>query len=371
MTTTTISQPLESKTALQTRIIGYDFARALAVLGMFLVNFKLVMGASDAGASWLVGLIGLVEGRAAATFVVLAGIGLSLFSARARQSGSVEEQTHARNQLFKRAIFLFVFGLAYSPIWPADILHFYGVYIAFAALVLYVPDRQLLAWAGAFIAIFVGMFLVLNYESGWDWNTLDYVDFWTPIGLVRHMFFNGWHPAFPWAAFVLLGMWIGRQDIRNAQVQQRLLIISLITLIIVEASSIILISTLTPSFGFELASAFFGRSMIPPMPFYILSGSATAVITIVLSVMFTERFQHQVWIQPFTSTGQLALSLYVAHVLIGMGILEVLGWLDSQSLIVAVIYSLAFYIGSVVFSHLWRQRYKRGPVEWVMRQLTG
>ena len=51
---------------------------------MVVVNFKIVMGAGDRGPDWLVSLVGLLEGRAAATFVVLAGAGLSLLSGKGR-----------------------------------------------------------------------------------------------------------------------------------------------------------------------------------------------------------------------------------------------------------------------------------------------
>ncbi|MEM9954437.1 MAG: DUF418 domain-containing protein [Chloroflexota bacterium] len=359
------------KTTTGTRIIGYDFARALAILGMFIVNFKIVMNASDVGSDWFTGLIGLLEGRAAATFVVLAGVGIALFSARARKSDVPSDRRHAQKLLVKRAIFLFVFGLLYTPIWPADILHFYGLYITFAALVLFASERQLLIWAGGFVAIFVLLLFLMDYEAGWDWTALEYTDFWTPAGLVRHMFFNGWHPVFPWTAFVLLGMWLGRQDIRNAKLQKRLLVTSLIALTIAELSSMMLTMTFEPALGSDIASALFSRDMIPPMPLYMLSASATAVIVIVLSVMYTEHFQDKYWLQPFVSTGQLALTLYVAHVLVGMGIIEALGWFEGQSLAVSVRYSILFYIGAVVFSHVWRQYFKRGPVEWIMRQVTG
>ena len=369
--TVTVAQPVASSTVTQTRILGYDFARALAVLGMFIVNFKLVMEASDAGPDWFVGIVGLLEGRAAATFVVLAGVGLSLLSAKARLSSSDERRTNIRKLVFKRAVFLFVFGLLYAPIWPADILHFYGLYIAFAALVLYIPDRQLLWWAVGFTGLFAVMMLVLNYEAGWDWDALEYTNFWTPVGLIRHMFFNGWHPMFPWTAFVLLGMWLGRQDIRNPQLQNRLLTISLVAVVMSEASSIFLTAAFTPMLTGDISSALFSRNMVPPMPFYIISGSATAMIVIVLSVRFAERFQDAKWLQPFTATGQVALSLYVAHVLIGMGIIEALGWFGGQSLAVSVSYSLLFYAGAMLFAYMWRQQFKRGPVEWIMRRLTG
>ena len=61
----------------RSRLDGLDVARYLAFVGMVIVNFKIAMGASDDGG--ILGILtGALEGRAAATFVVLAGIGLGL-----------------------------------------------------------------------------------------------------------------------------------------------------------------------------------------------------------------------------------------------------------------------------------------------------
>ena len=65
------------------RIDGFDFARALAVYGMVLVNFRTVMGGTEEPA-WSEFLGSLVPGRASALFVILAGVGISLMTARAR-----------------------------------------------------------------------------------------------------------------------------------------------------------------------------------------------------------------------------------------------------------------------------------------------
>jgi len=56
------------------RIVGIDDARALSVIGMIIVNFKVVFGAE--GSSVLRSIGGTYDGKAAATFVVLAGVGM-------------------------------------------------------------------------------------------------------------------------------------------------------------------------------------------------------------------------------------------------------------------------------------------------------
>tara|TARA_B110000093_G_scaffold106228_1_gene114285 strand:- start:16587 stop:16898 length:312 start_codon:yes stop_codon:yes gene_type:complete len=101
---------------MKNRIIGYDLARALALFGMVVVNFKIVMGTANNGPPRLVDLTGLLEGRAAATFVLLAGIGISLLSAKARKSNAPKATVPIRNTLLKRAFFLFYRALIYPSL---------------------------------------------------------------------------------------------------------------------------------------------------------------------------------------------------------------------------------------------------------------
>ena len=111
------------------RVLGIDFARALAIIGMIIVNFKMVIGAEGSG--WLLALADSFSGKAAALFVTLAGVGIALMTQRGYESNDETLIKKGRVKLIKRSILLFVVGLSYIVIWPADILHFYGVYIEF------------------------------------------------------------------------------------------------------------------------------------------------------------------------------------------------------------------------------------------------
>lgn len=66
--------------------MGFDFARAIAIFGMVIVNFKIAMNA-EKGNQVLLWFSGLFEGRASALFVELAGIGLTFLTSKARLSG--------------------------------------------------------------------------------------------------------------------------------------------------------------------------------------------------------------------------------------------------------------------------------------------
>ena len=356
------------------RIIGYDVARALAVFGMVVVNFKIVMGAGQNGPGWLVSLAGLLDGRAAATFVVLAGAGISLASQRSRTSGDREQMAKERNTLLKRALFLFVGGMLYATIYPADILHFYGIYIGVAAFVLAASTRRLRTYSALLVIAFAVMLFTLDYEHEWNWDTLEYSGFWTPSGMLRHLFYNGFHPVIPWLAFLLMGMVLGRQDMRDGSVRRRVFAWGLGVALAAEGISWCLVHTFSTGVSVaerEIIVAIFGTIAMPPMPFYMLAGAGTASAVIAASVALGERYEAASWMRPFVRTGRLSLTLYVAHVVFGMSVLEAVGWIGTeQTLHRALLSAAAFCLVGVAFSYLWLARYKRGPLEAIMRKLT-
>src|SRR4051794_252752 len=87
------------------RVVGYDVARSLAILGMVVVHFSLVMAADRGGPTWLAGLLGFLDGRAAATFMVLAGVGLTLLSRRAVAEAHPRRLAAVRTVLVRRGLF--------------------------------------------------------------------------------------------------------------------------------------------------------------------------------------------------------------------------------------------------------------------------
>ncbi len=359
-------------TELKKRIIGYDIARALAIFGMVVVNFKIVMGAEQNGPTWLVNMVALLNGRAAATFVVLAGIGLSLLTNRARELNNINLLSNSRTMLLKRALFLFVVGLLYSPIWPADILHFYGIYIAVAVFFLTVSVPVLLTSSALLILAFSGLFFMINYNLGWNWDTLEYHDFWTIQGMIRHLFYNGFHPVLPWLAFLFIGMVIGRQDMSIARVQRTVFLWGFGVAVAAEAVSWLLIHFLSTAASpdYQVIKSIFGTNPMPPMPLYVLAGAGTASAIIAASVALGNRYRNAIWLRPFVKTGQIALTLYVAHVILGMGCLELIDRLYNQTLPFALLSALVFCITGVIFAQLWLGRFRRGPLEIIMRMLT-
>ena len=77
------------------------------------------------------------EGRASALFVILAGIGISLMTRSSVARNEKIKISNSRKIIWKRALFLFILGLLlYVMEWTGDILHYYGVYLFVAALLI-------------------------------------------------------------------------------------------------------------------------------------------------------------------------------------------------------------------------------------------
>lgn len=348
------------------RIAGFDLARGLAVFGMVLVNFKFVTGLEGAEDGPLAALAGAFDGRAAATFVILAGIGVSLLSAKARRQGDPEALWDCRKTLLKRAAFLAVLGVLDNVLWVGDILHFYAVYLAVAACLLDASDRALLGAAAASAAAFAGLFVVLDYEKGWDWEAMTYLGQWAPEGLLRHLFFNGFHPVFPWIAFFLVGLVLGRR-VWDERFALRLAAGGLAATLAAEALSAALAGWAadgTPD-G-DWCALLFGTQSMPPTPLYLVSGGGSALAVIGTCIALRGRWPGA-WAAPIENAGRLALSLYILHVVAGMGLLDLL---EGAGLPLVIAYSAAFYAAAVAAAWAWTRRFEHGPLEGLMRRVA-
>ncbi|MCX4242009.1 DUF418 domain-containing protein [Paraliomyxa miuraensis] len=339
------------------RLPGYDVARAIAVLGMIMVDVRHEMLAYH-GSSLLRWLFDGIEGKAAALFVLLAGAGLSL---RSHQRDEDYEPTIDYRPLVERALLLIALGLLLLHLWEYDILHFHGVYLLLAIPLLRAPSRAL--WLLAVAAVWIAM--VLAGELDWAVRpTL------TPGGVVRHVFFNGLYPVFPWIAFLLVGMAIGRLELGERRVRRRALAIAVAVALL--------------AFGLDTLGRHERQHQLlglggyadwlltwprAPRPFFIVSGSAIAVATICGCIELSQRRGHSRRVLALVATGQLAFTIYFLHVVAILVPLEH-GFLRGEPLELAFAYAVACYGAALAFALWWRHRWRHGPLEGLLRQVT-
>lgn len=340
------------------RIQGLDLARALAIFGMVLVNFELTLS-NQLGPGWLERALQLPRGRASALFVVLAGIGITLLAERNRSGRSV---------IVRRGLFLAVLGYAFTTLWEADILHYYSFYFLLGALALGWSDRALLMAACLCMLIAPGMLVVgMDFEAGWILQRLEYVGLWTWDGQVRHLLFNGLHPLFPWLAFVFYGMWLGRRLLGDPARVRRLCLPALGVAILLELGSAILVPALG---GLESdgAARLLSTGSMPAGVLYVLSAAATATAVLAGCMSLATRHPESSALRALSRTGRLALTLYLAHVLLGIGILDSMQRLHSLSLRQVFAWWALFCGAGVISATLLARRFDHGPLEALLRR---
>jgi uncharacterized membrane protein YeiB len=354
------------------RIVAYDHARALAVVGMIFVNTCKIMDINRFKPWWLDALVRLATGRAAVLFVMLAGAGIVLAYDRA----SDNEKPLVRGRMIARASWLWLFGILLTTVWNADILHFYTAYILFGVLLL---DRRT-ARLKKLLAIMTAVSMIVCALVTYDYEGEQILEEVFDSGLlglvVDYFFFSTFYPVFPWFCFFLLGMLIGRLERSPNRLRFRF---------IFAASGVCLV-------GIELFSALFNTETIagrwvdielplwrafslseafPVGPLFVFSAGASGLAAISLFRLLPERKSLWGSFSPPAAFGRLSLTFYIAHILIGTVYRR---WIGNPYAVVsndqALFFSTVFILAGMVFAAFWMRHFKRGPLEVVLDALS-
>ncbi len=353
------------------RIIGFDLARAYAILVMFIVNFVNVFGGYG-DFSILGRFAALFNGNASSLFVILAGIGTTL--ATSHGEWTAERKKQWQKTVSKRSWFLFGLGLLLYNWWPFDILHFYGAYLHIAAFILFLDKRYYLYLIGFVIFIYYLLFWLIPYQTGWDFANFIYLDFWTIKGFIRNSLYNGSNPFFPWFAFFLLGMWLGRLELKVFLSKKFFLIVLFLFLAVELLQILATLAFFPPSWSDYILADYF-----PPFLPFMLSTASAALLVIYFCLWIGQKYSFGI-LSHLAQFGQMTLTNYLLHLTLGMVLLAVL--LDknyAQNLtqqlpsptIYTLLFALGFYLFAFVLSIFWFKKFKYGPIETIMRKICG
>lgn len=362
------------------RIIGFDLARAYAIFGMYIVNFIFCFG-SFRSQTVLGKFSNLFIGNSTSIFIICAGMGI-IFLAK-RHVGSIEVEKKLKLVVLKRSLFLFAIGLLLYNWWPGDILHFYGGYMHIAAIMLFIPKRYYL-WAAVFtLAAYNVLQLFIPITTSWDLQTTKYADFWTPIGFIRNTFYNGWNSIFPWFGYFLLGMYLGRLDWQDKRIWWKVFVIGLCMLTLFKTLRLIISFDFNNpqrnwfyiKYWFQIMEDYFPVNV----PFFMIT-AGWAFMVIPICFFLGEKFSETKLIKVLAKTGKMTLSLYVLHMTVGVLILSVItsrtytGFPQKGTPVETIFilsYSIVFFVFSVLISHVWSMKFKNGPLETLMRKISG
>jgi uncharacterized membrane protein YeiB len=337
------------------RILGVDVARALAIIGMVAVHFGPTDVETFAGR-----LYALPHGRAAVLFVLLAGVGATLLAG----DRSPARLRAARGQLGWRALVLLPLGLALAELdhGVLVILQYYALYFLVAALALGLRDRQLL-WGTGLLAAAAPFVYLWLWHLRPEWFDRGPTTWGEPVAVtLRQLVLSGSYPVLVWSAPLLLGVWLGRCDLRAALTHWRMLSWGLLAAI----------GGATTAWGL---TALLGEPVTEPswalllvddphseMPLWLLGSTGSAVAVLGACLIVSARLPRITW--PVAATGQLAFTLYVGHVLALDRRPDLLRFDEVGAAAASV---ARFAAVAIAASTLWRLLAPRGPLELALR----
>jgi len=355
-----------TETAPSERLRGPDVVRAVALIGVIVMNYHgyLILRGGTIGNSWIDGLFdpwdGALSTRFAATFVLVAGVGVTLLTHRT--IGHPTRVREMRWRLIRRGVLLYTVGLVLDEIWPGTIIVYYGMMFVLAAAIFTWRSRWIVA-VGAFAAITAASIRLWRFDRLRDGHETDWL---TSPGKnsVRHFVFdvvvNGTHPLLPWFAFLCAGIVLGRS--LTTSWWRPAAIASGLVMIAVSWGLSVLPSTPLQQLAVSIDPL--DRSIA-----YVSSALGTALVGYAAFDWLAERFPAAT--APLRRAGQLTLSLYLAHILVFNLVVDWLGWVEPTGLGLSITFAVTFWLTAITVGSWWQRRFGRGPAEYVYRAFGG
>lgn len=327
------------------RITGVDVARGLAVLGMLTAH----VGPGGPDDPWPWSLAQVVDGRSAALFVLLSGVSVALISGGSSPVVGTRRAL-ARTKLLVRAFSVLGIGVAVlllgTPI--AVILPTYAVLFAAAVPLLGTDPRKLLGGAVAVAAIGPVLHLALQPVflrlPGRAWTDILVGDF---------------YPAVVWFAYVLVGLAVGRTDLRDRGVRLRLLGAGVALAVVGHALSALLTRVLA---GDEALVALVTTEPHSSSVLEVVANTGVGLAVLALCLLVADAAPALV--APLAATGALALTAYTAQLVAIAALGEAVVWEPSTGT------WLAFVGVTLAACWLWRAAFGRGPLERLLHTLA-
>jgi uncharacterized protein len=356
------------------RVIDLDVARAVALIGVAAMNYHgyLINLGGPIGEStinrffnpWM----GPLSTRFAATFVLVAGMGITLMTNRGRLSGDRLRRSADRWTLIRRGFLLYCFGFFFEWLWSGTILFFYGAYFIVGAVLFLLRTRWLIL-IGALAAISAAALQWWAFETDHDTQWLfggwyGATPYRSPRRLVFDTFINGTHPLLPWLAFLCAGMVIGRYLPLSAKLRQVLAALGVLMVTGTYLANHLFANT--PLRAQLLATDPFSRSLN-----YTTCAVGSSIAAFCVIGWIAERTRTSLVTRALAAAGRTTLTLYVLHALVFNAV--VIRWhlIRPTGLDVALGFAAGFWLVAIVLAAWWQRRFGIGPAEWFYRRFGG
>lgn len=349
------------------RVIDLDVVRAVALIGVCVMNYHgyLNGGAAATDESFWGNVFdpwtGPLSTRFAATFVTVAGMGVSLLTRRSVAGGDRAEISADRWKLIRRGALLFAFGYFLDWVWPGTILFFYGAFFIVAAFLFTLRSRWLVAiGAGAALAAAGLQSWALHNDASWLFDgESEYTH--SPRDLLFDTVVRGTHPLLPWLVFLCAGMVLGRLVPWKVELRIQLAFGGVLCI----ATGYMLSGNLP--WDDHLQTTFpYDRGVL-----YSLTTVGSSLVAISLIGAIAGATSRSPITEMLAVTGRTTLSIYVLHVVVFNLVVHWWGWIDEGSgLAAALVFASVFWLFAILSANAWRLWRPLGPLEWVYRRFS-
>lgn len=248
------------------------------------------------------------------------------------------------------------------------ILQYYAVYFLLAALVLSAPGWLLLAGVGLSLTLGPVLYLA-GFEATPRLYSEGYAAFGEPAGeVVYDLLLAGAYPLATWTAPLLFGILLGRFDLRSAGTRASMLLgglaVAVCSALVSRSFAPNNVSLLFDSPRYPLDAGFGTLLSSEPhsqMPLWVIGATASAVAGLGLCLLLADALPRV--IQPLAATGQMALTVYVGHILLLATAPELV---ERETILAAVLSVGTFMVVAAMVCVLWRLLLPKGPLEAVL-----
>ena len=385
------------------RYVILDALRGFALLGIALANFPefslytflneeaaqaMPSHAADSMVRFLQYM--LIDGKFYTIFSLLFGIGFSIIISNALKKGA-----DGFRVFYRRMAILVIIGFLHLMfIWSGDILMLYALLGLLLPSFCHLSDKRLFVWSATMLFLPVTVDFIQEISNTslsasvielqqyycakyginddnfayWLHDAKDYrsvFEFLIQGALVRVQEFIDGNRYFKVFGLFLLGFYIGRHKLyANLAGQRRHLnkIFAFGMLAGLPLSALYAWSgTQGHPFGLTIHSILYLVSVFP-LGFAYVAG---------ICILF---LKHPAWkiFSVFAAPGRMALTNYIMQSLIGMFLFYGigLGFGSEVGLWQTELIVLGIFIFQILFSHLWLDTFKFGPLEWIWRMLS-
>lgn len=385
---TAVCPPAARKTRPGSRLVGIDAARGLALIGLMAIHLFPSENEEthEPTLAWT-----LFSGDSAALFALLAGVGLALSSGGSAPHRGTR-MTADRAGLVVRAALVGAVGLVVAAILPEDppaysILVYYAAFFLLAIPFLHLGPKALFGSAAVFSLLSPVLMQQLGPalpESSAYNHTL--VTLLTePVATASELLLTGTYPALPYMTYLLVGLGLGRLDLRSTRVQALIAGAGAGLAVLANLASALLLYvtggyqallTTEEMTRDDLDEALvFGPDVLPDTSGWWLAiatphtntplaiAASLGMALLVLGVFLLLAPKAGRWLAPLAAMGAMTLTLYTVHLIALAPEVH-----DEEPALWFVLHLGA----AAVFAWFWARRFGKGPLEGIVaRAVTG